>query len=413
MKRVPTLIVLACAGAASAGVVAAPVFATRAYQSAPASQAMGKWTPSAGDTCLPAVHDRYSMVARDGKRYPTWHPPVVTDPDTGRACTFGHEHGRDPRGSALSAWLNKNIGGIPFGYANEQLDAWVAAGGASPARHEDHVGHKIEWQNGVALQRTVNGRRVRTGVTCDFLTKVHQGTHSKDALGNNTHELLYAVRCSDGTRIIATVLSTFGAPNTFTRSCDKTTVIPAGTNHALPAGRGGVRFIPDRACVERYVLVPDGQFSAFSQGLYEDWLSANYLRTGDGRQIAYFDPHFAVFNPARYARDGEAVATLTSCGEAEANGDRARGGECTVPSPSSFDGAHRETYFNQTSLANKGGPTTWWTDPYGNGASRTAFPGAIAQLVSATDNRSTWPTLESQAFGADRPYGGRGVHSPN
>jgi predicted small secreted protein len=56
----------------------------------------GIWTPGTGDTCTREIHDRYSVVAPDGKRYNTWHPPV--DPGTG--CTFGHEHGRDPRSSA-------------------------------------------------------------------------------------------------------------------------------------------------------------------------------------------------------------------------------------------------------------------------------------------------------------------------
>jgi hypothetical protein len=43
------------------------------------------------------VHDSYSVIGPDGKRYPTWHPPVVTDPSTGKKCAFGYEHGRDPR----------------------------------------------------------------------------------------------------------------------------------------------------------------------------------------------------------------------------------------------------------------------------------------------------------------------------
>src|SRR5205807_1369689 len=81
------------------------------------------------------VHNSYSVVGPDRKLYPTWHPPV--DPVTG--CSFGHDHGRDPRGSALYA----EVGPIPFGYANEQLDVYDPAN----PRHEDHFGHKIEWEN--------------------------------------------------------------------------------------------------------------------------------------------------------------------------------------------------------------------------------------------------------------------------
>src|SRR5215510_4644526 len=57
------------------------------------SRAFTLWVPGPNDTCTPEVHNRYMAVGPDGLRYPTWHPP--TDPS---GCTFGHEHGRDPRG---------------------------------------------------------------------------------------------------------------------------------------------------------------------------------------------------------------------------------------------------------------------------------------------------------------------------
>src|SRR2546425_838315 len=57
----------------------------------------GLWSPGANDDCTKAQHDAYSVVGPDHKLYPTWHPPI--DPVTG--CSFGHDHGRDPRGSAL------------------------------------------------------------------------------------------------------------------------------------------------------------------------------------------------------------------------------------------------------------------------------------------------------------------------
>src|SRR3989442_6679457 len=76
----------------------------------------GIWTPGPRDDCTAEVHNSYSVVGPDRKLYPTWHPPV--DPVTG--CSFGHDHGRDPRGSALYA----EVGPIPFGYANDQLDVY-------------------------------------------------------------------------------------------------------------------------------------------------------------------------------------------------------------------------------------------------------------------------------------------------
>ncbi|MDX2183519.1 MAG: hypothetical protein SFW08_05985, partial [Gemmatimonadaceae bacterium] len=80
------------------------------------ARAYDLWRPAATATneCSADVHNAYSTVADDGKRYPTWHPPV--DPVSG--CSFGHEHGRDPHGSRLYA----SVGDLPFGYANEQLD---------------------------------------------------------------------------------------------------------------------------------------------------------------------------------------------------------------------------------------------------------------------------------------------------
>jgi hypothetical protein len=399
------------------------------------SHAIGQWAPGPLDTCPAPLHDSYSVVGPDGKLYPTWHPPRVVDPATGERCGFGHEHGRDPEGSDIAGWVARHLAapgagrrsGIPFGLAAESLDAYAAANPGTPTRHEDHVGHKVEWQNDVELERLHGSGPERLGVSCDFLTKIHQGTHSPDAFGNNVHELLYAVRCDDGTRLIADKLVTFGEPNGFVRACDKETPVAAGTGHSYPAG-GGVRLIPDRACVDEHVLVADGEYSLYSRGLYEDWMSANYLRTPGGRRLAYFDPHFAVFNPSRFAgaSTGSLERTIGVCWEQGPGGERARGGPCdqatgsgtvTAPLPyddpdSPFDGAAREVYFNQTTIENGDGPRHWWTDPYGGNASRDPFPGAICQLVGKVDNTGR-PTLESQAFGAGRDYGGHGVHSPN
>ena len=381
------------------------------------SQAYGQWSPSHWDTCSKAIHDRYSVVGPDGKLYPTWHPPI--DPQTG--CSFGHEHGRDPSGSNLFATTGK----IPFGLANEALDAWDPNG----QRHEDHVGHKIEWENGVQLQKIVGNSRVDIGVTCDFLTKIHQGTHSKDAFTNNLHELAYHVRCDDGTEIHATIMVAFGAPGEFVRSCDKSTHISAGTPTPANSPVGsGVRFIPDQTCVDQYILVPNGQFSQFSQGLYEDWVSGNYLRKANGDQLAYFDPHFAVFAPSRYFEGNRSDLTgrsMEACYQTEGNGDHAHGGACdastgngqsldvTWDDPrSQLNGLVREVYFNQTAITNSTGPTVWYTDPFGGHASPAPFPGSVKQFVAKIDNTRPFP-LESQAFGSARNYGGSGVHAPN
>ena len=152
---------------------------------APASVAFStrNWQPTAQDTCPKALHDRYAVIGPDGKLYPTWHPPTVIDPATGRTCTFGHEHGRDPRGSKLFDWVAQHFAapgeeayaGIPFGAATEALDDYANAHPGTAKRSEDHVGYKIDYANDVPLT-TADGA---TGVTCDYLVRVHQGSHSR------------------------------------------------------------------------------------------------------------------------------------------------------------------------------------------------------------------------------------------
>ncbi len=400
------------------------------------SMAMGLWTPSKWDTCSKASHDSFSKIGPDGKKYPTWHPPSAVDPATGKTCNFGHEHGRNPEGSDLNTFINQQYGGILFGYANEKLDEYnISKGISNGMRHEDHVGHKIEWENNVRLNVNQCNRPasigcfefIPTNVTCDFLMKVHQGTHSKDAFANNVHELAYFVQCSDGTKIAATKMVPFGTPGEFMTTCDKNRTIRVGgaTPSNSPTG-GGVRFISDLRCVDENIYVPSNQFSNFSLGLYEDWVSSNYLVTSGGRTLAYFDPHFAVFTPSRYydpTKPDNVGRSIDLCYGAGTNGEKARGGECDVVKQysdrityddprSPMNGVHREFYFNQTWIDNEGGPTTWYTDPYGGNASTSSFVGAIRQYISSTDNYNK-TIYESQAIGSNRYYGGNGVHAPN
>jgi len=178
--------------------------------------AFGIWSPSGTDSCTSAIHDQYSTIGPDGYRYPTWHPPV--DPATG--CTFGHEHGRDPSGSELFY----EVGHIPFGYANQHLQA----GGFGAPRNEDHVGHKVEWENDLVMDVGDGGSAVLQ-VQCDVLVKLHQGTHSPDAFTNNLHEVAYHIRCSDGTGFSATLLTPIGTPGELVVGCDHEVHITAGT----------------------------------------------------------------------------------------------------------------------------------------------------------------------------------------
>jgi hypothetical protein len=366
------------------------------------------------DTCTPEIHNRFTAVGPDGKVYPTWHPP--TDPQTG--CTFGHEHGRDPRGSDLYDDLSPLL----FAYANEQLDTWDPLG----QRHEDHFGHKVEWENNVRMSFD-GGAGAVLEVTCDIFTKFHQGTHSKDAFTNNLHELIYAIRCSDQTEMRITVLTPVGTPGEMVASCDDRHItVGAPTPLNSPEGNGK-RIIPDRHCVERHLLVAQGERSNYHEALHESWQTHTTVRRAGGQHLASFDPYFQVFFPSRFydpALPGVTGRPIEVCYEVTSTGRRARGGECeqstangavaglTFDDPRSrFNGVERVVDINGNRVTNSDGPEVWYTDPFGRNGRTEPFPGSIRQYISRVDNSgrvSHGPTL-----GRDRNYGGPGVHAPN
>lgn len=398
---------------------------------APNSYAAANWTPTVFDSCSVAVHERFSAIGPDGKRYPTWHPPTATDPASGERCTFGHEHGRDPRGSDIRDWVAEHLAapgaeryaGIPFGLATESLDVYADANPGTRVRHEDHVGYKVDWENDVRLLAR-DGSAL--AVTCDYLVSVHQGSHSADALSNNVHELLYAVRCDDGTELVSDTVTRFGPPGEYARACDPDTIVTT-TDNGYPTGAGR-REIPDRACAEQTTLVPAGRTTS-AWALYEKWSASNELRTASGETLAAFDPAFGVFDPSRYASAAGPRGigrSIDLCWEVESNGDRARGSACDLATGggsiasaygfgdprSPFDGTHRDVYLRETTLRNAGRGRLYWTDPYGGNASTQPFPGALCQLVGAVDT-SARPALQERVFGRNRPNDDEGVHAPN
>lgn len=397
------------------------------------------WTPAAADTCPASLHRAYSVIGPDGKRYPSWHPPTATDPATGRSCSFGHEHGSDPTTSDIYDWAVARLGypeggarqqGIPFGFVSEaSIDNEHHGGHAM--RHEDNVGHKIVVANDVrqigasprqALTTIVAGKEVP--LVCDYLAKLHQGSHSADATTNNAHELVYAVRCNDGTELLTSTLARFGDANEYHRGCDPRVVVPtSGSN--LPDGTGGRRLIPDASCVAEYVLRAGARSDIW--GLYEVWESDSQIVGHDGRVLASHDPWFAVRNPSRYADPSSATGTSPSLGtrwltdpvdggtasgfpwSSIAEGDSRDQGSPTSP----FDGAQRDFYLASSRVDNAGGPTTWYTSPYGEHASPRPFPGSVRQHLSSTT--TDLPELERRQFGLAADFGpsGSGVHSPN
>ena len=374
------------------------------------ARAFGLWTPGPTDTCTKEQHDVYVVTGPDGKQYPTWHPP--NDPVTG--CRFGHEHGRDPRGSRLY----RSVGAIPFGYANEQLEIWDPQN----PRNEDHFGHKVEWENDVHMR--VPG--IASGlldVRCDVLVKLHQGTHSKDAFTNNLHELVYHIRCNEGTEMHVTMMAAIGTPGEFSRTCNGEESVHVGP--ATPANSpngGGRRIIPDRECILQELL-RGGNHSGFGV-LHESWQTSNQVRREDGHTVASFDPYFQVFLPSRYydptvpgivgrpidlcypSPNGQ--ATGGPCEEATSNGTIA--GITWNDARSPFNGVHRVVDINGNRIDNEGGPSVWYTDPFGRHGKTTPFAGSIRQVLAKINN-----ALEPSGpgIGHERFYGGPGVRAPN
>ncbi len=382
----------------------------------PPATSFGVWVPGPNDSCSAAIHDQYAVIGPDGKKYPTWHPP--TDPATG--CNFGHEHGRDPRGSKLY-WT---VGPIPLGYANEQLDIWDP----SLSRHEDHVGHKFEWENDVRMRLADGVASEVFEVTCDVLTKLHQGTHSPDAFVNNLHELVYHIRCSDGTEMHLTMMAAIGTPGEFVRSCDRNVHVTVGPAQPVnsPSG-GGKRIIPDRTCVDQDILVAPGANSNFGS-IRESWEISQSIRTAGGQRLASINPYYQVLDPSRFhdpAMPNVMGRPIDVCYETEANGDIAQGGVCAESTAegqltgivfddprSGFRGARRFVDINSNRISNEEGPVAWYTDPFGKNGQTEPFPGSIKQLIAQVNNELG--VLESgPTIGRSRRYYDQGTHSPN
>ncbi|MBK9690176.1 MAG: hypothetical protein IPO73_00535 [Gemmatimonadetes bacterium] len=403
----PTLLLAACGDGAYTGIPPVEETGTAVQY--------GIWVPGTGDTCTQEVHDRFSVVGPDGKRYNTWHPPV--DPASG--CTFGHEHGRDPRGSNLFS----RVGPIPFGLANEALETWDPQG----VRREDHFGHKVDWENDVEFVRKDGLTGALFSVKCDVLAKLHQGTHSKDAFTNNLHEIAYHLQCSDGTEMHVTLMSAIGEAGGFTRTCDGQRVDVGPPVPANSPNGGGQRVIPDRTCVDQNLYVGAGQRADYNGALHESWQTSNTVRTENGHTIAHFNPYFQVFFPSRFYDPAAPNVTgrpIAECDAlnpardlnndlcAQSTNDGTLTGLAFDDSRSKFNGVRRFIDVNNNDVDNEDGPEVWYSDPFGRHARQQPFPGSIRQWVSKTRNEYGF-NVDGPAIGFNRNYGVASTHAPN
>jgi len=325
-------------------------------------------TPVAGQPCPAWVHDAYVAQGPDGKMYPTWHPST----DRTYGCHFGHEHGDDPTGSPALRGRN-----VVFGYAS------LKAG-----MNEPHTGFKVAvWNQEKNTHNTPNSHMNSWAVWV-----VHQGTGGAARFTQPFHDLqLHYYNPRDGREIHAYVLGNFA--DTIVRgdqcgSSDKVITDNPGSG-------------------SRQLVGPDCFEDGFMSGKqYEDWIAAVYLGVDNsGNYKAYFDPHFAIFNPNTYC-DLQADNTCKVGYSDTALGS----GQDPTSTTAWFKGDKRETYMNQLWFDNRGGSTSVWTDPYG----RLVAPGssnAIEQYVASI----FWETQDpSNAFGGNRNHDPDGsVHAPN
>ncbi|THV30687.1 cellulose-binding domain-containing protein [Glycomyces paridis] len=396
---------------------------SRAYQLIQESDPKG-YEPRSGE-CSNEVHARYWTYGPDGKVYPTWHPTRDAS-----GCSFGHEHGDDPRESPLFG----ESGFPPFGYVSEvQVDSLPE----HSHRHEDHVGHKILVENVDVIQGD-NGTSffppqgaVLAG--CDILLKIHQGTHSPDAFKNNVHELIANIKCNANGQTVQAdfaMLMPFGEAGGFSPSecpgfggqrVEVGTPVPADSpSEFVTPGR----LIAETGCIDAIrrgdthndPLFPTPQ--PFNVSDMDDFWFGNSQVSGAGVNFS-MSPLFYVVDSQRYydpSLPNGLGRVLDLCYEPDLLGGpncdealQAGGGQrLQWDDPRSpFKGALREYRPGGFSLQASGSSTVY-TDAYGDNASATPFDGSIEQRFSGSTSGANW-----YVRGATRDWDDGTVHSPN
>ncbi|MBD2297279.1 carbohydrate-binding protein [Nostoc sp. FACHB-190] len=371
------------------------------------------WSPGKTWECPKWMHDTYWTKGEDGKVYPTWHSPVDFNPETNTYCTYGHEHGDDPRGSEVF-----NIAGMPaFGYVNEQL---AANNPSNPSvhRHEDHFGHKVLVANN---WRMYDASDASKKTTCDAVIKVHMGSHSADALVNTAHEMFVSGKCDGHEPFNLKQFALFGVPGSFIEPqahlCTLP-VTPAITPNPTNQPNGGFhRAIPTAGCYVRGTQ--DEQSSWILKRNIEFWLTSFA-----GRSF-----YFTVTNPARFYDPSSATKikrTVDVCYDSNHPLSKtllcqevlASGSKVTWDDPRSpFRGTvHLNTHFSGLEFANSSNSVIY-TDAYGKNKRTSPEPAngiTLKQIVPVQGfryrvdgNASVFPAGDYSAAGKN------GVRAPN
>jgi hypothetical protein len=364
------------------------------------SRSYNKWEPTQYDTCTKTQHSKYWVKGPGNSDtfYPTWHPPFEMNAVGTILCYYGHEHGSDPRRFAFYSGLVTQYGGVPFGYVNEQLAEFDPA----KERVEDHVGHKIEHKHyQAAIGNPANGGKIYPrGIYCDFLAKLHMGTHSSDAFHNHLHEYIEYRQCTDGTKMAIALLLPLEQGGRFrytSGGADVETEIdpePASSD-TIHTDKGSERAIPP--------FEGNGGNIWRDDGVMEVWTMGSVIDLPNSGQVG-FGPYIAVFDSARVAnptynqnshnKNDLFRYSINYC--YDSSGKKNWPVCASVPnlatppawdSPDSpFNGTWRDVNFKGLSIYNISGQSDVYTDFYGTTSSFIPFAGSIKQYVAVINN---------------------------
>jgi hypothetical protein len=316
-----------------------------------ASLGYGTWTPGPLDTCTKAIHDSYFVIGADGKKYATWHPAV--DPATG--CSFGHEHGADPRTSQADNTLPA------FGYAAEQMGML-----------EPHVGFKV-----FVIDRSVDC--MEGGCSpAHYRFVLHMGTSGVKRYTEQFHSAEYDYVAADGTGREFHINLMGNTGN--------------GTGSTCTSPRDGGKDFSTVGCNDTYEI-----WNSITLGIMHP--NDPYVGALQSRLWVTFS--MAVFDPVTTRDPNDNTRLLYSQNHYYPNS-----GVDPLSTAAAFHGCDREAYGGPNYFNNAGQPTVYWTDAHGQVVPQ-GTAGAIQQMVAAVDNGS------AEIFKFRAPTCSAGVHAPN
>jgi len=383
-----------------------------------------------GESCVD-LHDRYWVKGDDGKAYHTWHPAKVS------GCEFRHEHGDDPANSEILEYAG---GYPPFGYAMEQQH--ISANNPNMHRHEDHFGHKVVVANNIRIAIGNSAAKDSTiydaGITCDWFSKIHQGSYSADALTNHLHEYFLNVKCDDThqaqpTAFSVKLMAPWGRP-------DHIKSFYGGYHDISPVTQTVMSLLKNPwdnsadPILPPHISSPQGvgndgnrEIDSFSSLQWKDWNNGSIAQPelwvigkhGDGAMKTVdapngnyitFAPYYTIKNPARTlgVPDNTLVRTVGLCYNkintsfyVRKSGAGGAADFCSIvdevlnedpsinywKSPNSpFNGTVRGVNFKGIGIRNEGGSSTFCTDAFGRNATNLPCSSSQIKQKAATIN---------------------------